>query len=65
MSMADTSFALGTLEHDLALLAAMGGSGEKHLSAPQVLAPRGDPLRETRLNLSTFLAFSIDYIRRQ
>ncbi len=29
--------------------------GGKHLSAPQVLAPRGDPLRETRLNLPRFL----------
>jgi hypothetical protein len=29
--------------------------GGKYLSAPQVLAPRGDPLRETRLNLSRFL----------
>ncbi len=29
--------------------------GGKHLSAPQVLAPRRDPLRETRLNLSRFL----------
>ena len=29
--------------------------GGKHLSAYQVLAPRGDPLRETRLNLPRFL----------
>ncbi len=29
--------------------------GEKHLSANQVLAPRRDPLRETRLNLPRFL----------
>jgi hypothetical protein len=29
--------------------------GGKHLSAHQVLAPRRDPLRETRLNLPRFL----------
>ena len=29
--------------------------GGKHLPAHQVLAPRGDPLRETRLNLPRFL----------
>ena len=29
--------------------------GGKHLSAHQVLAPRGDPLRETRLNLPRLL----------
>ncbi len=29
--------------------------GGKHLSAPQVLAPRRDPLQETRLNIPRFL----------